>query len=590
MKHLLLLLVVMGTCALFAQNPTPLNINLVVFKTGMLNPVGVYNCGDHRLFILEQNEGDIEIVDTSGTSLGKFLDLTGLISTGGERGLLGLAFHPNYAVNGFFYVNYTNLDGNTVIARYTVSGNPNIANAGSAQILMTITQDFANHNGGNLAFGPDGYLYIGMGDGGSGGDPNNRAQNPLSRLGKMLRIDVDGGTPYAIPPTNPFFGQIDTLPEIWALGMRNPWKFSFDALTGDLWIGDVGQNAWEEIDLELAGSPGGYNWGWRCYEGNVSYNLAGCQPMSNYDFPVAVYSQALPEDFCSIIGGIVYRGSTYPGMYGYYILTDYCEGGMHTLYPNGLGGYIKYEADAGPGFGNVALGTSSSGEMYLANVGGTIYKVTDACGSFNPQLTSDGDGNLLATDGESQYWWWHNGTMVTGTGAVSSYAPTLEGTWYATVNNGSGCTRKTNELQWVIAEGVPGCTYADALNYDPAAGVDDGSCLWAVMGCTDEAANNYDAGANTDDGSCLYGMAGCLEPVACNYSPDADYHDATLCEFDSCWGCTQSCALNYDPDAIYDDGSCTGCIDCMGDLNGDLVVNITDLLMFVGAFGTICNE
>jgi glucose/arabinose dehydrogenase len=300
-KFLLTLCFIFIASLIEAQNPTSLNVNLVPLYSGLNNPVGIYHCNDNRLFVLEQSQGDIEIIDTNGVYIGKFLDLTSLISTGGERGLLGMAFHPDYLSNGYFYVNYTNLAGNTVIARYTVSANPNVANASSAFILLTITQDFSNHNGGHIAFGPDGYLYIGMGDGGSGGDPNNRAQNPLSRLGKMLRIDVDNGTPYGIPASNPYFGQTDTLPEIWAMGMRNPWKFSFDELTGDMWIGDVGQNAQEEIDFEPAGSPGGSNWGWRCYEGlnaysttSLSSNILTAHPIASAPLPV-VSSIAVPN-------------------------------------------------------------------------------------------------------------------------------------------------------------------------------------------------------------------------------------------------------------------------------------------------------
>ncbi|MDZ4823180.1 MAG: PQQ-dependent sugar dehydrogenase [Flavobacteriales bacterium] len=574
---------------LLAQNPTPPDVDLTEFVSGYLQPCGIYNAGDHRLFILEKDQGDIEIVDTSGVAIGKFLDVSGVLSSGGERGLLGLAFHPNYADNGFFYINYTNTSFNTVVARYTVSANPNVANPLSATIIITIPQDFSNHNGGHLAFGPDGYLYIGMGDGGSGGDPNNRAQDPLQLLGKMLRIDVDNGTLYAIPPTNPFFGQTDTLPEIWALGMRNPWKFSFDDLTGDLWIGDVGQNVWEEIDFEPAGSPGGSNYGWRCYEGNASFNLSGCNGINNYDFPVADYNHGGQDDYCSITGGIVYRGSTYPGMYGYYFLTDYCEGGIRTLFPNGIGGFSEDVADPGLGFGGVAFGISSSGELYLVSIGGTIYKVEDECGSFSPVLSSDGNGSLTATSGGLQYWWWNEGAMVATTGSVNSYSPNANGTWYATVNNGS-CTRKSNELEWLITEGIPGCTYMVAFNYNPVADVDDGSCDFGIPGCTDQSANNYNPAANTDDGSCLFGTPGCLESNACNYNAAATYNDCTLCDFESCFGCTQTCALNYDPLATHDDGTCEGCIECPGDLNNDGIINVSDLLIFMAAFGTACNE
>jgi glucose/arabinose dehydrogenase len=206
-----------------------------------------------------------------------------MISLGSERGLLGLAFDPGYLTNGYFYVNYTNTSGNTQISRFRVSStNPNRAVKSSEKFILQVQQPFSNHNGGCTRFGPDGYLYIGMGDGGSGGDPNNNAQNPMSLLGKMLRIDVHTGDPYSIPPDNPFIDSANYRHEIWALGLRNPWRWSFDALTGDLIIGDVGQDKWEEVDFQSAASNGGENYGWRCYEGKHDYNLSGCKPKSNY--------------------------------------------------------------------------------------------------------------------------------------------------------------------------------------------------------------------------------------------------------------------------------------------------------------------
>lgn len=570
-----------------AQLPSSLNINLTTHYSGLSTPVGIYNCGDNRLFVLEQSQGDIEIIDTNGAYIGKFLDLTGVISTGSERGLLGLAFHPNYLSNGFFFVNYTNTAGNTVIAKYSVSGNPNIANAASAVILLTITQDFSNHNGGHLAFGPDGNLYIGMGDGGSGGDPNNRAQNPLSLLGKMLRINVTGVPTFTIPSTNPYFGQTDTLPAIWAMGARNPWKFSFDDLTGDMWIGDVGQNAWEEINMEPAGTPGGSNWGWRCYEGFNDYNINNCNGSTYYDFPVKEYSHGSPYNFCSITGGIVYRGAKYPGMQGHYFFTDYCAGGIYTLFANGLGGYTETLADPGPGFGNVAFGTDTNGNLYLCNASGTIYEIVDNCGPFSPTITTNGIGGLQAVAG-TQYWWWNNGTIVNGANN-QTFTPTASGTYYATVSNGT-CTRQTNSVLWIVQSGIPGCTYSSALNFNAEADVDDGSCIFPLYGCIDPLANNYDGAANTDNGTCLYGVPGCLDPYACNYDSDVDYQDCTLCDYATCQGCTEPCAENYDPSASIDDGSCIACAQCPGDLNNDGIVGLADLLVFVANFGSLCSE
>ena len=286
--------------------------------TGLSSPVGITHAGDGsgRLFIVLQG-GRIVIFDGVKILSSPFLDITSVVSSGGERGLLGLAFHPNYVGNGSFYVNYTNTAGDTVIARYSVSANPNQADPTSADILLTIPQPFSNHNGGQLHFGPDGYLYIGIGDGGSGGDPQNNGQDLGTLLGKILRIDVDKGPPYAIPPDNPFFGPGDgALDEIWAWGLRNPWRFSFDRLTGDMFIGDVGQNSWEEVDFQPASSAGGENYGWRLMEGNSCYNPATNCNDSTLTLPILVYDHTVG---CSVTGGYRYRGSKNPALDGFYL-------------------------------------------------------------------------------------------------------------------------------------------------------------------------------------------------------------------------------------------------------------------------------
>lgn len=345
-------------------------IALQSFGTGFASPVDIENCGDSRLFVVEQ-DGLIRILNSNGTiNPTPFLNITTLTNQSGEQGLLGLAFHPNYSTNGLFYINYTNTSGNTVIARYSVdSGNPNLANT-TGTILLTVTQPFSNHNGGTLKFGSDGYLYIGMGDGGSGGDPGNRAQNINELLGKMLRIDVNSGTPYGIPPTNPYVG-ITGADEIWAIGLRNPWKFSFDRQTGDLWIADVGQNQYEEVNRATA-SESGLNYGWRCYEGNTAYNTAGCGAQSTMKSPLFTTNHT--NGFCSITGGYVYRGTQYPNFQGKYFFSDYCKAQIGSS--DGLGNVSFSATFSGNNF--VSFGEDANGELYVASINGTIYKLIDS--------------------------------------------------------------------------------------------------------------------------------------------------------------------------------------------------------------------
>ncbi|WP_396144426.1 PQQ-dependent sugar dehydrogenase [Flavobacterium sp.] len=359
-------------------------ISLTQFASGFTDPVEITHAGDSRLFVVQQG-GLIKIVNANGTTNATpFLNLSSIISTGGERGLLGLAFHPNYATNGFFFVNYTNTAGNTVIARYSVSANPNVAST-TGTILMTITQPFSNHNGGSIKFGPDGYLYIGMGDGGSGGDPGNRSQNISDNLGKMLRIDVNSSVApfYTNPTTNPYVG-IAGNDEIWAIGLRNPWKFSFNRLNGDLWIADVGQNAIEEIDKISSPLPNtGINFGWRCYEGNSTYNTTGCAAASTMTFPFTQYARS--GGACSVTGGYVYTGTLYPNFQNKYFFTDYCDDKIRMV--NSAGTITTTSSFSGNSF--ATFGEDVAGELYVAGISsGIIFKIQDA--SFG---TSDFEKN-----------------------------------------------------------------------------------------------------------------------------------------------------------------------------------------------------
>jgi glucose/arabinose dehydrogenase len=365
-------------------NPT--SLTLTPFASGFNDPVDISNAGDDRLFIVEQ-QGFIKIIDVQGNiNPDPFLNIDDRVKSGGEQGLLGLAFHPNYSENGFFYVNYTGVGDSTHISRFSVDPlNPDEADPESEMKLMTIYQPYQNHNGGELAFGPDGYLYIGMGDGGAGGDPGNRAQNPMEYLGKLLRIDVNGGLPYSIPESNPYYENPDTLGEIWAMGLRNPWRFSFDRVTGDLWIGDVGQNAIEEINYQPASSSGGENYGWRCYEGNNAFNTENCLSPGNYTFPVHQYDHSTTGS-CSVSGGFVYRGSQHPNYQGMYFFADYCSDKIWAL-TNESGTWSAELMGQFQGNNFSTFGEDMNGRLYIAgHTSGVIYYLSQTGTGFNDQI------------------------------------------------------------------------------------------------------------------------------------------------------------------------------------------------------------
>ncbi len=341
---------------------------------------GITNAGDSRLF-LTLRDGRILIRAADGSLLAQpFLDIRDKTTTDGERGLLSTAFHPHYADTGFFFVNYTNLQGNTVIARYHVAaGDANRADPASAKILLTIEQPFSNHNGGQLQFGPDGYLYIGMGDGGDANDPACRAQRTDNLLGKMLRIDVDQNvaTPpyYGIPASNPFRGTGDPLDEIWASGVRNPWRFSFDRQTGDLWIADVGQGRREEIDFQPAGDHGGENYGWKIMEGtlcNLSDACPGSVPACDspaFTPPVLEYDHG---SGCAVTGGYVYRGSAVPALQGAYVFGDLCAGTIWAAARQGSGFTVRTVSGSIPQL--ISFGEDSRGELYASNLNGLLFR------------------------------------------------------------------------------------------------------------------------------------------------------------------------------------------------------------------------
>lgn len=357
--------------------------------TGLNNPVRlVAPEGDDRLFVVERG-GLIKVFDQDGTGRGIFIDLSSLTRVTIERGLLGLAFPPDYASSGRFYVNYTDDNAstttNSIVARYQVSGNPDVADAGSAEVLLTLFQPASNHNGGHMEFGPDGMLYVGFGDGGGSGDAGNWAQNDQSLLGKLLRLDVSGPGAYSIPADNPFVGTAP-LDEIWAKGLRNPWCFAFDRMTGDLYIADVGQVLWEEVDVQPASSSGGENYGWRLMEGNACFNPPTNCNDGSLVLPVHEYSHGSGR--CSISGGYVYRGSAIPSESGSYFFADWCSGDFWTLRWSEAGGATEVtdrtaELTATISLGGVAsFGQDGLGELYvIENAAGRVHRIVGAKGS-----------------------------------------------------------------------------------------------------------------------------------------------------------------------------------------------------------------
>lgn len=352
------------------------SINLEEFATGFTAPVEITHANDSRMFVVQQN-GIIKIVQPNGTvNSTNFLNISSKITYGGERGLLGLAFHPQYATNGYFFVYYNDTSGNITVARYTRSSNPDVADATTEKIVLNQPKPFDNHNGGSIHFAPDGYLWIVTGDGGSGGDPNNNGQNKNSLLGKLLRLDINSTGPYNIPPNNPFVGT-DGADEVWAYGLRNAWKFNFDTVSGNVMIADVGQGDIEEIN-RMPITQGGINYGWRCYEGNNAYNTSGCAAQSTMTFPVAAYDHSGGK--CSITGGYVYKGSLYPALQGKYIFADYCSTQIGIL--NSDDSITWTPAFSGNNFST--FGINNQNELFAAAVNnGKIFRITTSTLSTN---------------------------------------------------------------------------------------------------------------------------------------------------------------------------------------------------------------
>ncbi|MEO0424976.1 MAG: PQQ-dependent sugar dehydrogenase [Pseudomonadota bacterium] len=395
--------------------PNPSVIELVALAGGFNAPVALANAGDERLFVAEQR-GKVRLIDGNGqVPPADFLDIEDRVKfNNSEEGLLGIAFHPDYDQNGFFYVNYIFDPGpgldRTRVSRFQVTGDPNVADPNSELVLVEFEQDFSNHNGGDLKFGPDGFLYIASGDGGSGGDPNDRAQSPVTLMGKILRIDVDtppgpGNSPdctlvseanYAIPASNAFNDGAGGAgcDEIYALGIRNPWRISFDRDTGDLWIGDVGQNDVEEIDFVTAGAGGGLNFGWRCFEGSQEFDLSDCN--GSYVDPVFEYLHAVDGN-CSVTGGFVYRGQDFPAIQGQYFFSDFCNSSIRSL-AGPVNDLIETVVLPAGQVLFTTFGEDNRGELYGADfLSGTIFQITAETVEDIPGDV-DGDGDVDRVD------------------------------------------------------------------------------------------------------------------------------------------------------------------------------------------------
>ncbi len=363
-NYLFLILLVSG--GVFGQG-----LEIDLFATGLNNPVALQHAGDDRMFAVEKG-GTIRIINANGSVISTpFLNVTSMVTDQNEQGLLGLAFHPDYSNNGYFYVYYTDLQGDSQLDRYTVSGNPNLADPTSRLNLLSITQPGTIHNGGCINFGPDGYLYIATGDGQGGGDPNMNAQNTSLLLGKILRLDVDnpgGANNYGIPADNPFAGVPGNAEEIWAYGLRNPWKFSFDAVTGDLWLGDVGNNRFEEVNM-ISSTTAGANFGWRCYEGFEEFITTNCDPPGTMTFPVFVYEHVM-SNCNAITAGYVYRGTDYPQMQGLFFFADYCRTYIWSLNENfELRNYGQFFEPF------VSFGENSENELFIVSKDGQVYRL-----------------------------------------------------------------------------------------------------------------------------------------------------------------------------------------------------------------------
>lgn len=421
-------------------------------------------------FILIQKQGQVELLDNDGNHIGEILDLsTHIGDADGERGLLGVAIHPSYPAQPYIYFNHTDIANHTAIVRYTLDPDTTGVDTLTRKVILTIEQPYGNHNGGWMAFGPDNFLYIGMGDGGSAGDPENRAQDLSTLLGKMLRIDVDGAEPYEIPEDNPFVDSTGYRPEIWSYGWRNPWRFSFDRETGDMWIGDVGQNEVEEISWESSDSTGGLNYGWRCYEGDQEFDTSeGC----NGPFVEPILTRNHSTGDASIIGGYRYRGPD-TTLTGNYFFADFISGNVYMAV---FADADTLAVDSLHTIGNIggiaSFAEDNDGNLYAISLNGPVYRIGEGgeiaapCDSIPaPELTivdNETDSTFLTTDSTyAQYVWYYSETSdqkeefeAIDSTSNHEFYPEAEGNYFVAVTDSNGCVAESEIVEVVMTNAV----------------------------------------------------------------------------------------------------------------------------------------
>lgn len=431
---------------LYSQVPPVLSF-IPLITSGLTQPIDIVNAkdGSNRLFIAQKG-GTVRFVQGGVLNNTVFLNISPLVSTESERGLLSIVFHPDYATNGYFFVYYTDINGDLTLSRYRLSADPNIADPLSGQVLLNIPhRTYSNHNGGKLNFGVDGHLYFATGDGGGGGDPEFNAQRGDVLLGKMIRINVDNfatSAPfYTIPADNPYIAPNDNIrDEIWAFGLRNPFRWSFDRLTNDMWIGDVGQGAREEIDFRQAGTTGGINYGWRCYEGSLLYNGSGCLTASNYVFPLFDYGRSNANGGQSVTGGMVYRGAAYPALTGWYVCIDFYSTNGWLIRTDG--GTPNVQRQGGLPTNVAGFGEDETGELFAVSLSGILYRI-EATGALPVKLQAF---TAIATNGTHQISW-----RTTAEKDVDYYEVQVssDGTNYMTIGKVTAGNRSNGEYRFV---------------------------------------------------------------------------------------------------------------------------------------------